>query len=197
MMNAVEGPAAAEAILIRKQYRHPTRSMLWGAYLLGADATGTWLFSPAGTRYRAEQDGGVLYDDAPKQNTLHLSPRDAWYFARWDDERVLYIDAARPTEVLGREWRYEDLYLDLYKRGDGRMIIDDEDEFVAAITAGHLTSEEAAETRSAVEDALRAVEALAEPFDEMPWQRLDEAVALSLAPLTELPAVKRGRPNAG
>jgi uncharacterized protein DUF402 len=161
--------------------------MLWGAYVLESDAVGAWLFTPAGSRYRAEQAGQVIYDDTPDQSTLHLSPHRDWWFARCDDRGVLYVDAARPTDVVRDEWRYDDLYLDLHKVGQASVTLDDEDEFLEAAALELMTAGEQLRARTAMEVCEAAINGSVSPFDEAPWERLSEAMALSLSPLSDLP----------
>lgn len=179
-----------ESVLIRKVYRSPTRSMVWGAYVLEADEDGSWLFTPATTPYRAEQDGVVLAEGQfgeVETDTVHYCPRGGWWFARWDSRTVFYVDLACPAEEVGGELRFSDLYLDLYQLGDAALLLDDEDEFAEAWEAGVLTElerEMALTTRRAL---LAAIELGTKPFDGSAWQVLEQACALRLPPLTELP----------
>lgn len=178
-----------EVVVIRKQYRHPTRSLLWGAYVVAVDDLGTWLFTPSGTVWRGEQAGAELNRSPSTKHVLHLSPHGDWWFARWDDAGVTYVDLARPTVVSGDEWRYDDLYLDLYREGDGPFEVHDEDELAEAIALGHVDDDEVRQVEATRTRLLSAVAASTPPFDDGQWDRLRRASALDLAPLCDLPPV--------
>jgi hypothetical protein len=164
--------------------------MVWGAYVLDADDEGTWLFTPATTPYRAEQDGVVLSQGQFGEvaaETVHYCPRGGWWFARWDSRTVFYIDLACPTEEVAGELRFSDLYLDLYQVGEKALVLDDEDEFAEAWEAGVLTEEEREMALTTRQALLLAIDTKRKPFDGSAWAVLDQARAMQLPPLTELP----------
>ena len=99
---------------------------------LGADEHGTWIGTPAGTTVHFN------YGDRPTNLTqadaVRLVPRDGWWVALFTaepGEPDVYCDvAAPPTWTSPTEVTIVDLDIDLVRyRADGRVEVEDEDEF--------------------------------------------------------------------
>ena len=67
------------------------------------------------------------------------------------------------------------------------MFVDDEDEFAAACADGSITSKEAAAARTAADEVEGWLADSVEPFGQVGWEKLRDAVHLGLSPLEELP----------
>lgn len=178
-----------DTVHIQKRKR-PEGLMVWRAYVLGADDFGTWLFTPEGSLVRGRRGGEVASSyvgvpENPGLHVLHLVPTNGWWFGTWAIDGVgrrISIDICTPPVYVDGEWHYDDLELDLYRRGT-RLGVFDEDEFEAACTAGHIGRDEAQacrESASALHDRLRDGDDL---FDSVGWDRLQLAVDLRLEPL--------------
>jgi hypothetical protein len=164
----------------------------WGAYELGTDGHGTWLFTPKGSVFRAELDGrtttcAVGRPEPPGLDVVHLVPATGWWFAVWTDDgerRRLAIDICRPCRRDGDEWSFVDLELDLLQDGDGPLTLVDEDEFDAAVAAGIISAAEQSHAWTAVTELEARVHDGEPPFDGGAWDALAAATAASLPPLT-------------
>lgn len=187
-----------DTVLVQKLKR-PEGSGLWGAYVLGDDDHGHWLYSPVGCLYRGEADGvvgychvGVMDLQRPGLPTVHLIPHDRWWIATWatDDEqrrRRISVDICTPPVLVDRRWSYVDLELDPLSDAPGQVEIEDEDEFVQACTAGLISRVEELEARQATAEVEAAIRAQHEPFGQLGWNKLDMAIAMALEPLADLP----------
>jgi hypothetical protein len=164
--------------------------MVWRAYVLGEDGFGTWLFTPEGSIVRGRRGGevGSSYvgvPDKPGLHVLHLVPVAGWWFGTWANDgfgQRIAIDICTPPVHIDGEWLFDDLELDLYRRGS-RLGVFDEDEFDDGYAAGHIGPDEAEPCRgtaSELHHRLRDGDAL---FDSVGWDRLQAAIALGLAPL--------------
>ena len=168
----------------------------WSAYEFDRDGFGLWLFTPPGSLFRAEV-GGTTTECEVGQGTrpsglavLHLIPLSGWWMAQWTAEGVgvfVSVEVCTPPTLLGGEWRFVDLDLDPYRGPDGRVIVDDEDEFVAACAAGSITPIEAAAARAAATEVAGWLDSGVEPFGQVGWEKLRDAAQRGLAPLTWLP----------
>lgn len=179
-----------ETVRIRKRKR-PGGFMVWRAYVLGEDRFGTWFFTPEGSIVRGRRGGevGSSYVGVPEEpgrHVIHLVPPSGWWFGTWANDGVgqrVAIDIRTPPVHRGGEWLFDDLELDLYRRGS-RLGVFDEDEFEESCAAGHIGPAEAQvcrETASELHHKLRDGDAL---FDSMGWERLRAAIGLGLASLT-------------
>jgi hypothetical protein len=167
-----------------------------GAYELERDAFGLWLFTPPGSLFRAEVDGTITECEVGQGTRpaglamLHLIPLSGWWMASWTDEgkrSFISVEVCTPPALVGNEWQFVDLELDPYRGADGRVVIDDEDEFVAACEAGLISPGEAAAARVAAAEIAGWLDGGVEPFGKVGWEKLRDAVDLGLAPLTRLP----------
>lgn len=99
---------------------------------LGEDRHGEWLFAPRGTP--ATHDG-VGVEPLPANFITLLPSGRQWWVATWmsgnpDIDIALYVDIVQPPEwVSDSHLRIVDLDLDVIRFGDGRTVVDDEDEF--------------------------------------------------------------------
>ena len=168
----------------------------WSAYEFDRDGFGLWLFTPPGSLFRAEV-GGTVAECEVGQGTrpaglavLHLIPLFGWWMAQWTAEGVgvfVSVEVCTPPALLGGEWRFVDLELDPYRGPDGRVVVDDEDEFVAACAAGSMTPKEAAAARAAADEVEGWLTGSVEPFGQVGLEKLRDAAQRGLAPLRGLP----------
>lgn len=113
------------------QYFKYPRTPHWRLHLtrLGEDGHGIWLGAPAGTAVQRADEPPVTMDHA----FLLLIPPDRWWSAIFNgpDHRIpIYVDVTTVAEWLSPD-RAEmvDLDLDVVRRRDGVVYVDDEDEF--------------------------------------------------------------------
>lgn len=97
--------------------------------LLGRDGHGTWLALPAGTPYTGPRGEGSI-----EHGMVTLVPEGAWWVASFHEpsspETAVYVDVAMPaTWPSPSHVTMVDLDLDVIKRADGTVLLDDEDEF--------------------------------------------------------------------
>jgi len=179
--------------VIRKLKR-PDKMARWPAYVVNEDRYGVWLFSPKGTIFRG-QSGETIGECEVGQGSLpegvpviHLMPRSLWWVASWCREHDIQIsvDISTPPVFEETEWIYTDLELDPLGWADGRVTVDDEDEFVAACVADLISAEEAKVARSTTEEVVKSMREGTEPFGRLGWERLDEALSFSLPPIKTL-----------
>ena len=78
------------------------------------------------------------------------------------------------------------LELDPLAFPDGRVEIEDEDEFVAACDVGLISHDEAIKARAASTEVERCLRHRTEPFGRVGWDKLDEALSFSLPPIRVL-----------
>lgn len=187
-----------ESVVVQKVKR-PEGSGLWGAYVLGDDDHGHWLYSPVGCLYRGEAGGvvgychvGALDLQRPGLATVYLIPHDRWWIATWaiDDElgrHRISVDICTPPVLVDHRWSYVDLELDPISDAPGQVQTEDEDEFEQACADGLISSVEELEARQATAEVEATIRAGQEPFGQLGWNKLDMAIARSLEPLTDLP----------
>lgn len=143
---------------------------------LGEDEHGLWLWAPAGIRL---QRG----DEPPKPSKrlyVKVVQPDAWWCPIWNeaDEREIYVDIATPAEWSGNTVTMIDLDLDVIRYRDGRVAVDDEDEFEQhRVTYGY-PADLVAKARAVTVDIERALAARAEPFGAVGDRWLHRARAL-------------------
>lgn len=181
------------SVIIRK-IKRPEGIGRWPVYEISKDSHGLWLFSPQGTIYRGQAGADVGECEVGQGNrqegmpVLHLIPNTAWWIAAWCPDYIS-LDICTPPRFIDGEWCYTDLELDLTAYSDGRVEIEDEDEFVAACDAGLIPHEEEIQARIATEEMARCLQNRTEPFGHVGWDRLDEVQGLSLSPIRVLPHI--------
>ncbi len=99
---------------------------------LGEDKHGVWLWAPAGTVLRRGFDKTIHV----QQGFVKVITHDRWWTAVWNvgpgvGDRLIevYVDVITPAVWDGATVRMVDLDLDVIRRHDGSVEIDDEDEF--------------------------------------------------------------------
>ncbi len=95
--------------------------------LLGADAWGEWIGVRAGTVH--ERPGARFVSEV---DTVTLAPCTGWYAATFHAPGLwasVYVDVATPPAWDGPVLRSVDLDLDVVRTAEGRVYVDDEDEF--------------------------------------------------------------------
>ncbi|TDD45046.1 DUF402 domain-containing protein [Nonomuraea terrae] len=103
-------------------WHHPGR-------LLGEDEHGVWVEVPGGTVARKGDDGPLITWET---TTIMLFPRNAWWTASFNTPphwSEIYVDVTTIPEWRDDEVTMLDLDLDVIRMRDGRLILDDEDEF--------------------------------------------------------------------
>ncbi|MFC3988556.1 DUF402 domain-containing protein [Actinoplanes siamensis] len=117
-------------LVLRKYDGRPHRRVT--GHLLGEDEFGAWIGTPRGTRVRYSY--GLRRVSWTRSDSVRLIPRDAWWMAMFSAEpsrSEIYCDVTTPARRTGpAEFTVIDLDIDLIRmRPDGRVVIDDEDEF--------------------------------------------------------------------
>ncbi|GGN80113.1 hypothetical protein GCM10010112_55240 [Actinoplanes lobatus] len=118
-------------LVLRKYDGRPHRSVT--GLLLGDDEHGTWIGTPRGSVVR------FSYGASPVEHTRHdavrLIPHDGWWMAMFLAEpsaQEVYCDVTTPAEHSPGRITVVDLDIDVTRsRPDGRVLIEDEDEFEA------------------------------------------------------------------
>lgn len=129
---------------------------------LGEDEHGVWLWSPPGTRL---QRG----DEPPKRSKrlfLKLVTPDAWWSPLWNeqDEREIYVDVATPAVWDGDVVTMTDLDLDVLRYRDGRVVVEDEDEFEAHRALYAYPPDVVQRARATTAEVVRLLTERQEPF---------------------------------
>lgn len=86
--------------------------------------------------------------------------------------------------LIDDKWHYTDLELAPITFPTGRIIV--EDEFTDACNAGLIPPNEATEARSATAKVVEYLRHHIEPYGQVGWNKLEEAIHLSLPPIREL-----------
>lgn len=138
-------------------WNHPAR-------LLGEDEHGVWAGCPAGTS-GSRGDGPPVVWSEP---FVVLFPRDAWWTAIFNaapHKFEVYCDVSTVPRWNGGEVTMVDLDLDVIRvREDGRVFLDDEDEFEEHRVAYAYPPEVVGNARAAATALLTAVTARTAPF---------------------------------
>lgn len=164
----------------------------WSAYELERDGFGLWLFTPPGSLFRSEVAGTVTECEVGQGTrpaglaVLHLIPASGWWMAQWTADGArsfISVEVCTPPALLGGEWQFVDLELDPYRGADGHVVVDDEDEFVAACATGLIAPGEAAAARAAAAEVAGWLANSVEPFGQVGWEKLGGAVRRGLTSL--------------
>lgn len=116
---------------VRVVYRKYDGRLHWHQWMdyLGEDEYGLWLGAPANSVSQRGEEPEVSHVQAHVQ----LLPRDQWWTAIFNDEprsTLIYCDVTTPVEFAADDLvTMVDLDLDVVKRRDGSVYVDDEDEF--------------------------------------------------------------------
>ncbi|MEZ0578189.1 DUF402 domain-containing protein [Nocardioides sp. MH1] len=142
-----------------------------GRYL-GSDEHGEWLGCPRGTFYSRP---GMEFVATFSAVTL-VPAGGAAHLAGFNDEHAqaaIYVDMSTPPVWDGTTLRAVDLDLDVIKRQDGTILLDDEDEFAEHQIAFNYPPEVVTMAERSAADVLAAVRAATPPYDgsHLPWLR--------------------------
>ena len=99
---------------------------------LGVDDHGVWLWAPAGTELRRGSEKPI----AAQHAFVKVIAVGQWWTGIWNDglrsdgrSIRTYVDVISPAVWDGNTVRMVDLDLDVVRRSDGTVEVDDEDEF--------------------------------------------------------------------
>lgn len=136
------------------------------AVRLGADEHGVWL----GVGQGAPFDGPHGRQVYPASFVVLAAP-ERWWLASWWDLRVealnfsVYVDIATPCDwITPNHVRTIDLDLDVIQHRDGRIYVDDEDEFEAHRVEYAYPDDIVKNARAACDEVLGLMRMGAEPF---------------------------------
>lgn len=148
-------------------------------YHLADDPWGTWLWTPPGSTARRASEPARTFDHL---NVKLVSP-DSWWTAIWNDSGHfdLYVDIIAPAAWSGNRVTMIDLDLDIIRRADGTVLIEDEDEFANHQTAFGYPEEVIAKARRVTNELRDSIAVGAEPFSEVGAGRMAEAAQLATA----------------
>lgn len=115
---------------VRVVYRKYDERLHWHQWMeyLGEDQYGLWL----GARPNSVSQRGSEPEVSQPQAYVQLFPRDRWFTALFNDEprsTEIYCDVTTPVEFSDDVVTMVDLDLDVIRKRDGLVIVDDEDEF--------------------------------------------------------------------
>lgn len=115
---------------VRVVYRKYGGSLHWNhpGRLLGEDEHGVWVGCPGGTTGQRGNEPSVVW----KLPFVLLFPRNAWWTALFNADQhgtAIYCDITTIPEWHDDEVTMVDLDLDVLRFRDGRLYLDDEDEF--------------------------------------------------------------------
>jgi hypothetical protein len=135
---------------------------------LGTDEHGTWLGVPTGTPFDGPYGPQTYWG-----SFVMLASPDRWWVASWWDLRVeafdfgVYVDITTPCQwITPNHVRTIDLDLDVIHHRDGRIYVDDEDEFEQHRVEHNYPDDVVANARAALDEVLALIHAGAEPFGE-------------------------------
>jgi len=138
---------------------------------IGQDEHGMWLSGPNGSPWGAPHDAGSLSVHV----VVLLAPSRPWVAWWVDDEadRRLEIDVCLPPERTVDGWQYVDLELDPVRHeADGRVEIEDWDEYQESVDAGRMSGPEARLARRTAEELAEALRCRSEPWQGRGWRLL-------------------------
>ncbi len=141
------------------------------AQLLGSDEFGTWVGAPGGVPYTGPRGSGVF-----EPAFVQLFPRDEWFVAVWNatGDLELYVDVVTPPVWPTPDHvTMVDLDLDVIRRRDGSVFIDDEDEFEEHRVLYAYPNDVVTRARETGAELMEAVAHRREPFGDAsaPWMR--------------------------
>jgi hypothetical protein len=145
----------------------------YDAVWLGVDQHGTWIGIPTGTHMARP---GATYVNPTDQVCLVPSTTiaaGAWFATYHSPGSTMkvYVDMATPSIWHGSLLRAVDLDLDVVRRLDDSVYIDDEEEFVEHQKEFGYPAEIVALAETACAEVARLVEKWEPPFDEETTQR--------------------------
>jgi uncharacterized protein len=158
---------------VRVVYTKYDGSLHWNhsALLLGEDEYGVWLGCPAGSELRRGYEPPVVY----RQPFVLLIPRDGWWTACFNAEpkkTEIYCDITTvPRWPDASTVTMADLDLDVIRHRNGRIFLDDEDEFAEHQVRYGYPAEVVDSARRSADRLMAAVTANEQPFagDYLRW----------------------------
>jgi uncharacterized protein len=159
--------------------RHWTFDARW----LGSDEHGHWL-----GQYRGEELSRPGADFVMPSNAVLLCPRDAWFVATFYAESPpgannpqVYVDVASVTSWSRDSATAVDLDLDVVRRWDGSVYVDDEDEFLEHQRTLRYPPEVISAAEASCAHLVPAVTNHVPPFDQtsLAWLDLLAGMAIS------------------
>ncbi|MEV4822445.1 DUF402 domain-containing protein [Micromonospora sp. NPDC049274] len=169
-MNIGETPTSVRLSKVKR----PGGVLWFDLQQVAHDDAGTWLRGPVGSPWAAPHDSGGL--SVP---TVVLLAADRPWVAWWvgdPTDRRLEIDVCLPPEAVEGGWRYVDLELDPVRHeGDGRVEIEDWDEFEQACRHGWMTSDDATLAQTTAERCAEVLRHGTEPWLGRGWDMLRES----------------------
>lgn len=165
---------AIETVRLRK-IKRPGGVFWYDLQRVGQDLDGTWLRGPVGSAWGAPHDCGTL--SVPVVVLLAADrPWVAWWVGDLADQR-LEIDVCVPPEVTEAGWQYVDLELDpVLHEPDGRVEIEDWDEYEDACRNGWMNSDDAKLARTTAQRCAELLRQGTEPWLRRGWQVLRQAM---------------------
>lgn len=136
--------------------------------VLGEDEHGLWLGSPVGAEHQKGLDGEVRYG---KHEWVFCVQRDRWWTMVFNGDEgdsidfTHFVDIITPPVFTGNTIEMVDLDLDVVRRRNGEVFIDDEDEFAEHQVLLGYPDWMIDKARTVTAQASLAVEANAEPFN--------------------------------
>lgn len=134
---------------------------------LGMDEHGLWLWAPAGTELRRGSEAPI----EAKHGFVKVVAAGPWWTGIWNDgprtdgrSIWTYVDVITPAAWDGDTVRMIDLDLDVVRRSDGSVEIDDEDEFEEHRIAFDYPQHVVDRARTEAAQLVLAVERGTEPF---------------------------------
>lgn len=134
---------------------------------LGEDDWGVWIAAPAGTkRWKGET---IVRPSA--EHAVFCVPREGWWHLHYNGSTTQFshfVDIVTPARWIGQD-RYEmvDLDLDVVRRQDGAVEVEDEDEFEVHQKKYRYTHEMIDRAVSETRWVVDALENKREPFFEV------------------------------
>ncbi|ACZ85359.1 DUF402 domain-containing protein [Streptosporangium roseum] len=155
--------------IVNVVYRKYDGSLHWHhqALLLGEDEHGVWTGCLAGSSGRRGHEPPVAWSHA----FVMLFPRDAWWTASFNaapNKTEIYCDISTVPEWRDGEVTMVDLDLDVIRMRDGRIFLDDEDEFEEHLLRYAYPPDVIANARASAARLMEAVAADAAPFAGAP-----------------------------
>lgn len=164
-------------------YRKYDESLHWHLTMqrLGEDEHGLWLGAPPHAALQKGDDPPVVLPYAH----VMLCPRDRWWTAAFNDradgtpgdKARIYCDITTPVEVTEDRITMIDLDLDVIRRVDDTVFVDDEDEFAEHQVKYGYPAEVIAAAQASC-DWLAANVGTSEPFRTAYKPYLDQAISL-------------------
>ena len=115
---------------VRVVFRKFNGSLHWHqwTWFLDEDEHGVWLGAPPHSKARRGDEQPVIHQQAH----VLLFPRGSWWTAAFNDppaKTEIYCDISTPPEIGDDQVTMVDLDLDVLRRRNGTVLVDDEDEF--------------------------------------------------------------------